>query len=63
MKIVQISSDDVATIIESVIYADGLEEFDSVLERGFEEIEEFAEILRNADIDFEIKTTGGDTDD
>lgn len=55
MDMVEISGEDIATIIDSIIYYDD-EGFEEALEMGYDGIEAFSEILRESGKTFTIKT-------
>lgn len=50
-----IKTEDVATIIDSIIYSDS-EEYGDLLEWGFDSLEKFSEILRDSEGTFVINS-------
>ncbi|SDQ53683.1 hypothetical protein LHA31_02720 [Carnobacterium viridans] len=55
MSVKHISSEDVAMVIEGILYGDD-SGFESVLENGFNELEAFAEKMREANKTYTIAT-------
>lgn len=55
MKTVQISAEDIAAIIYSILHGDD-SGFEEVLENGFNEIDEFADALRESERVFTVRT-------
>ncbi|WP_288395401.1 hypothetical protein [uncultured Vagococcus sp.] len=50
-----IKAEDIAMIIDSIIYGDN-EEFEDILERGFDGLEAFSDRLRDSDGTFVVTT-------